>query len=438
VRVHFHWDRESGMDSNSSCWIHVSQSWGGSGYGGSNLPRVGQEVLVDFLGGDPDRPVITGRVYTNLQKVPYKLPENKTQSGLKSNSTNRTGGYNEVMFEDAAGRELLRMQAEKDLHKLVKNDEQVTIGHDRTKLVKNDDKLTVDNDRTKHVRNDENVTIGNDRVKLVQNDESVTIGNDRTKIVENDEQSTIGNNRTKHVKNDEKVTIGNDRVKHVENDETVTIGNDRVKNVKNDETVTIGNDHTKHVKSSEHVTIGKSLVKTVMENAREITGLNRTVVVGVSRATQVGMFDATTAGKSITMAVSPPGEDLLPLCTSYVITPNYQKAETPGGAKLTLDNKTIKLDAGATITVSETAAPAPAAPAAPAPADPTVMGPPAPAVAPAAPAPAPPPVRKIVLDTGGGAKITMEDGVITLEADEIFLKTKGATDIKGNPVKINC
>ena len=167
VRVHFHWDRESRMDQNSSCWIHVSQPWGGSGYGGSNLPRIGQEVLVDFLGGDPDRPIITGRVYTTLQTTPYKLPDNKTQSGWKSQSSPTTGGYNEIMFEDAAGKELVRMQAEKDLHKLVKHDENVVIGNNRTKLVQVDDALTVGNSRTKVVQVDENVTIGNNRTKLV-------------------------------------------------------------------------------------------------------------------------------------------------------------------------------------------------------------------------------------------------------------------------------
>src|SRR5262249_19086768 len=95
VRGPLHWDRESRMNEDSSCWIHVSQPWGGAGYGGINLPRVGQEVIVDFLGGDPDRPVITGRVYTNLQKVPYRLPERKTQSGWRSNSSPRAEGYNE-------------------------------------------------------------------------------------------------------------------------------------------------------------------------------------------------------------------------------------------------------------------------------------------------------------------------------------------------------
>ena len=143
VRVHFHWDRESKMDEQSSCWIHVSQAWGGAMFGGVNLPRVGQEVLVDFLGGDPDRPVIVGRVFTNLQRVPYKLPDNKTQSGWKSASTGGTGGYNEIMFEDAAGKELVRVQAERDLQKLVKHDERVSIRHNRSTYVGSIDATTV-------------------------------------------------------------------------------------------------------------------------------------------------------------------------------------------------------------------------------------------------------------------------------------------------------
>ncbi|MFO0761715.1 MAG: type VI secretion system tip protein TssI/VgrG [Byssovorax sp.] len=143
VRVHFHWDRESQMDDNSSCWIHVSQPWGGSGYGGMNLPRIGQEVLVDFLGGDPDRPVIVGRMYTNLQKVPYKLPQNKTQSGWRSNSTGGGGGYNEIMFEDAAGKELVNIQAQKDLTETVKHDETTTVWNNSTNVVGTAYSLTI-------------------------------------------------------------------------------------------------------------------------------------------------------------------------------------------------------------------------------------------------------------------------------------------------------
>jgi type VI secretion system secreted protein VgrG len=160
VRVQFHWDREGQWNAQSSCWMHVSQPWGGAMYGGINLPRIGQEVLVDFLGGDPDRPIITGRVYTNLQRVPYKLPENKTQSGWRSCSTERTGGFNEIMFEDAAGNELVRMQAERDLVKVVKNDERRTIGQDRFSRIGRDDRMMVVNSRTTQIGTDDATLAG--------------------------------------------------------------------------------------------------------------------------------------------------------------------------------------------------------------------------------------------------------------------------------------
>ena len=180
VRVHFHWDRSTEANPRSSCWIHVSHSWAGTGFGVVNLPRIGQEVLVDFLGGDPDRPIITGRVYTKLQQVPYKLPEHKTQSGWKSHSTSHTGGYNELMFEDAAGRELVRMQAEKNLSKLVKNNESVNIGHNRSKSVGNDDSLNVGNNRSRMVGNNESVTVGLNQTVTVGLNQTITVGADQT------------------------------------------------------------------------------------------------------------------------------------------------------------------------------------------------------------------------------------------------------------------
>lgn len=170
VRVHFHWDRESQMNQDSSCWIHVSQSWGGAGYGGVQLPRIGQEVIVDFLGGDPDRPIIVGRVFTNLQKVPYPLPANKTQSGLRSASSPATGGYNELMFEDAAGRELMRLQAERDF----------------TGLVKHDMRFNIQNDRTHNV--------GNNDTETVVGEQMVKVAKKRTVRVKLDQQHQVGEN----------------------------------------------------------------------------------------------------------------------------------------------------------------------------------------------------------------------------------------------------
>ncbi len=194
VRCHFHWDRESQMDDNSSCWIHVSQPWGGTGFGGSNLPRIGQEVIVDFLGGDPDRPIVVGRVFTNLQKTPYKLPDNKTQSGWQSRSSPAGSGdnYNEMMFEDKKGQELLRMQAEKDLHKLVKNDEEVKIGRDRTKQVGRDAQEHVGNDRTRTVGRNEAISIGKDLVKQVASNEREMTGLSRNVVVGVNRATQIG------------------------------------------------------------------------------------------------------------------------------------------------------------------------------------------------------------------------------------------------------
>ena len=158
VKVHFHWDRESRMDDDSSCWIHVSQSWGGAGYGGSMLPRIGQEVLVEFLGGDPDRPVIVGRVYTALQTTPYALPANKTQGGIRSNSTGG-GGHNELMMEDKAGNELLRMRAEKDRHTHVGNDCITGVRNNRTMGIGGNLKTKVGGNESRTVTGNSNLTV---------------------------------------------------------------------------------------------------------------------------------------------------------------------------------------------------------------------------------------------------------------------------------------
>ena len=167
VRCHFHWDRESQMNDHSSCWIHTSQPWGGTGYGGVNLPRVGQEVIVDFLGGDPDRPIIIGRMYTNLQKVPYGLPANKTQSGWRSHSSPGGGGFNELMFEDRKGGELVRFQAEKDFSGLVKNDAGMVIAHDSTHHVGHDETRTVMHDQTLKIGHDRKIRVQNDQAHVI-------------------------------------------------------------------------------------------------------------------------------------------------------------------------------------------------------------------------------------------------------------------------------
>ncbi len=146
VKVKFHWDRKEESNQDSSCWIRVSQVWAGQNWGAMHIPRLGQEVIVDFLEGDPDRPIITGRVYNQQQLPPYKLPDNATQSGVKSRSTaaSSDGGasdsnFNELRFEDKKGSEEVYMQAEKDMTTLIK--------HDRTTTIQRNDTLNITGDQ---------------------------------------------------------------------------------------------------------------------------------------------------------------------------------------------------------------------------------------------------------------------------------------------------
>lgn len=178
VRVTFHWDRESRFDQDSSCWLHVSQPWAGQGYGGMNVPRVGQEVIVDFLGGDPDRPIITGRVYTNLEKAPYTLPANKTQTGWKSNSTGKTGGYNEIRWEDQAGREVFSVQAERDMSTLVKRNADTQVRGKRSTWTKGHETKQVNGNQTIAVVVRRDLTVHGNSTLQVKND--ITTSTDKS------------------------------------------------------------------------------------------------------------------------------------------------------------------------------------------------------------------------------------------------------------------
>lgn len=151
VKVQFHWDRYGKYDENSSCWIRVSNNWAGKKWGGIFLPRIGQEVIVDFLEGDPDQPVITGRVYNNDQMPPYALPGSKNISGIKSDTTKGGGGYNEIHFDDTKGSEKITIHAQKDMN--------TTVEHDQTDTVHNNRTITVEGTHTETITKDTTIKI---------------------------------------------------------------------------------------------------------------------------------------------------------------------------------------------------------------------------------------------------------------------------------------
>ena len=155
VKVQFHWDRDGKRDENTTCWVRVMQAWAGNKWGTQFIPRIGQEVIVDFLDGDPDRPIITGAVYNGDNRPPFAT---RTQSGIKTQSSKGAAAenYNELRFEDKKGGEEIHLQAEKDFTRLVKNDEAAEIQASQTTIVKKDQKTTVEGSHVLSVTKDSN------------------------------------------------------------------------------------------------------------------------------------------------------------------------------------------------------------------------------------------------------------------------------------------
>lgn len=170
VKVQFHWDQLGNNDENSSCWIRVDYGWAGKQWGGIFLPRIGQEVVVSYLDGDPDRPLITGAVYNNEQLVPYTLPDEQTKSTIKTNSSKGGNGFNEIRFEDKKDSEELYFHAQKDQNIVVKND--------RTKSVKRNETNTIEGTRESTITGDEtNTNKANFNQKVTGNYELKVTGN---------------------------------------------------------------------------------------------------------------------------------------------------------------------------------------------------------------------------------------------------------------------
>ncbi|MBD2806684.1 type VI secretion system tip protein VgrG, partial [Xenorhabdus sp. ZM] len=195
VRLQFPWDRYGKSDDQSSCWIRVTQPWAGQGWGMLAIPRIGQEVVVDFLHGDPDQPIVTGRTYHASNIPPGTLPGSKTQMAFRS-KTHKGEGYNELLFEDAKGSEKLSMHAQKDMDTTVLNDRSTRVMHDHTESVGHNQAISVRADRHKEVIGMEVSSIGTRQVTVektsvlsvkgqitIQSTESgITIGNTKGSI----------------------------------------------------------------------------------------------------------------------------------------------------------------------------------------------------------------------------------------------------------------
>ena len=247
IMVQFHWEEEMTFDDTSSCWVRVAQSWAGPGWGAQFIPRCGMEVVVQFLEGNPDRPLVTGCVYNGDNAFPFGVPDNKTQSGWKSNSSPGGGGYNQFRFEDAAGGEEINLHAQKDWNNTVLNCRSTSIGADDT----------------------------------------LAITGNRTKTVDVDQAETVGGNKT--------IDITGNHTETISGTETVTVTKDASYTCNANQSITIAQNVTETINGKREQTIAQTSKVNVLLKSEEIVGAMKSVTVGAMYSEKVGASRSITA-----------------------------------------------------------------------------------------------------------------------------------------------
>lgn len=214
IKVQFIWDREGKKDENSSCFVRVMQAWAGNQWGSSFIPRIGHEVIVSFLDGDPDRPLVTGSVYNGWNKPTYP---SKTQSGIKTRSTKdgTPQNFNELRFEDKRGDEQIYLHAEKNFDTQVEHDQTLTVDHDRTKTIGNDENSSIGNDRNK--------TVGNNQTESIGKNKTIDVGDNHTETIGKNMSLSVGKNITIDISDNHTETIGKNMTIGIQKDLRETV-----------------------------------------------------------------------------------------------------------------------------------------------------------------------------------------------------------------------
>jgi len=335
VKVQFHWDRVGGRNETSSLWVRVAQAWAGNGWGFVFIPRIGMEVVVQFLEGNPDRPLVTGCVYNGENRPPYPLPDEKTKSTIKTDSTLGGGGYNELRFEDLKGSEEVFLHAQKDFNEVVE--------HDHSTLVHHDQRNTVDHNQTERVGANQSMTVGGNRTSHVY-------GNEK-KTVEKDQTDHVVKNRTHTVDLDEKIIVGVNQFTDVGANRTETVGAN--------ETVTIQGNETRSIVGNLITTIGGAELRAIgAMRMTTVTAADATVVGGAWIVTAGGacliasgaVVRQSVGGSSTTVrdskiGLTAPSEIKLSCGSSAItMTPGKVVVTSGGGATLTLDGANVKIE----------------------------------------------------------------------------------------------
>ena len=369
VKVQFHWDRLGKSDEKSSCWVRVAQTWASGAFGAIFIPRVKDEVVVTFLDGDPDHPLIVGSVYHATNVTPYALPDNKTRSTIKSNTSPGGGGSNELRFEDKKGSEEVYLHAQKDWTIVVENDQNQRVGHDqtlqvgndRTKAVKHDQTATVEHDDTLTVKHDQAMTVEHDQSLTVENDRSVTVQGDHTERVTGKQEVTIGKAQRLSVADKQEIaisktrslTVGDDVTETFSAKLTVSILGDVSETLGGKRTATLSGDHTASIGGKQSLEIQGDAIETVGgKKTFSVTG-DVTITSGVSTVTIKPSGEITIQGAQMKVDASGPLQihgatvdvksDGTASLKAAVVSHSADGTHTIKGAMIVLDGPRIRL-----------------------------------------------------------------------------------------------
>ncbi|CAE6834991.1 hypothetical protein R75465_06444 [Paraburkholderia aspalathi] len=293
VKLQFQWDRYGQRDQNSSCWIRVSNPWAGGGFGGVQIPRVGDEVIVDFLNGDPDYPIVTGRVYNGERMPPWGLPASATQSGILSRSTpgGTTEHANAMRFEDRKGAEQMWMHAERNFDAETEQDHTLSVGHDHAHSIGNDETLSVKNNRQRSVGQNETVNVGQHRVAQIGGNETHGVSGNRTRTVGQSETVTIAANRDATIGGTHKETVAQSKTETIGEAKTLTVGQ-LYQTTSQDMKTLVASSHTEEIGAR----------RSTIANAHTLTvGGEHTVSVGANHTTNVQHQVLVNAGDQLAL-----------------------------------------------------------------------------------------------------------------------------------------
>jgi len=284
VKVQFHWDREGKRDENTSCWMRVSQVHAGRGFGGIDVPRVGEEVIVSFIEGDLDRPMITGRVYHKESMPPFGLPSEKTRSGMKTN-TYKGSGNNELSMDDTPGKEQIRIHGQHNLDTVIEHNETHTIHNNRTKQVDVDESMTIGNNQTLVVGVNQIVTIGNNQTNTVGVALTEMIGSISTEVVGAVKVTVVGSWY--------QLTVGG-----MKSEAVGTISFEEVGVLKK---LSVGSLYEVAVGENYNLQVGKDSTQEIFENLRLTVGTKIEIVCGSSKLTMDNSGNIVLEGTDVTM-----------------------------------------------------------------------------------------------------------------------------------------